>query len=229
MKNIFRILFLTLCGAHFAHADFARGSQTIAILGGAGGSSEQYDFRGPEDRPITGSGAAWGAQYLYYLSPSIAIGADLNVSYNGSRRDDDQIADIDTTARSKAVTEMIIARLAYPRGRVRPYLFAGLGAHQSSFFLSGKPFPGTTWSNGGTDSRMLIDEHDTSLALAGGIGLDVFLTESLFLGTELRSTTLGGTKPDISPAGQALGLTLKHRHGASEGNIFFKLGWKFGA
>jgi opacity protein-like surface antigen len=231
MKKTFWIVTAVSFAAATAHADFVKGSQTMAIFGGLGGSSDNYDFRGPDNEPITGGGAAWGAQYLYYLtsSPAIAIGGDLNVSYNGNLRTDDLIANADATTRLKSTTELIMARLAYPRGRARPYIFTGLGAHESSLFVSAQPVPGTTWLDGSSGSRMIIDEHETSLAIAYGIGIDFFLTESLFFGTELRGTGLAGTKPDITPSGQALGFSLKDRTGASEGNIFFRLGWKFGA
>ena len=231
MKKTLWIVFVTGLAASAAQADFVKGSQTATIFGGFGGSSERYDFRGPDEKPITGAGGAWGAQYLYYLdaAPAIALGADLNASYNGNLRTDRLIANADATARLKSTIEMIIARLAFPRGAVRPYLFVAVGAHQSSLLVSARPLAGTTWSNGGTDSRVLIDEHEISLAIGYGIGLDLFFTESLFFGTELRGTRLAGTRPDITPSGQALGFALRDRRGASQGNVFLRLGWKFGA
>jgi opacity protein-like surface antigen len=230
MKKAFFVFVALISTIATAHADFVKGSQTLALFGGAGGSSDRYDFRGPDDRPVSGGGGAWGAQYLYYVTafPAIAFGADLNRSYNGNFHSDHLIGNTNTTARLKSTIGMLIARLSFPRGRWRPYLFGGVGVHHSSLFLSGQPAPGDSWPDGGADSRVLIDRHQTSVAVGYGVGLDAFVSETIFVGVELRGTVLGGLKPEETAAARSAGLSLRHDTIPSQGNIFFRLGYKFG-
>ncbi len=231
MRKIVSMMMLISLAVATARAELSKGSQAVALFGGVGGSSDRYDFNGPEDKPVTGGGGAWGAQYVYYLkaSPAIALGADLSKSSNGSLRTDELIANSDATARLKSTICMILARLSFPRGTWRPYIFAGVGIHDSSLLLSAKPHPGTTWVNGGTDSLVLIDDHKTSAALGYGVGLDLFFSERVFLGIEARETLLAGLRADTTANADALGLSLRHRHSVHQGNILFRLGWKFGA
>jgi len=212
-----------------AHADFVRGSQSIVAFGGMSGSSSQYDYNPGHERVVTGGGASFGAQYLYYVSgtPAIAIGADLASSLNGNHRSDDTLAGIETNARIKSLVGLIIARLAYPRGPYRPYIFAGVGAHNSSQELSGQPVPGYQWTGGGTENRTLIDEHQTSAAIGYGVGMDLFPEDRFFMGVEFRGTWLGGMDTGDNAALRAAGYTADHKEGIVQGNFLFRAGLKF--
>ena len=117
-----------------ARADYVRGSQSMVIFGGQGGSASQYDYHPGNQKTITGGGGAFGAQYLYYVAgtPALAVGADITSSLNGNGHSDHLLDGIDTTSRIKSLVGLVMARLAYPRGPYRPYIFAGVGAHDSS-------------------------------------------------------------------------------------------------
>jgi hypothetical protein len=214
-----------------AHADFTPGSQTAAIFGGFGGSNTQYSYQPGTDRPVSGGGAAFGAQYLYYVrnSPAIAVGFDLASSMNGTRTDDDLLAGgYDTDARVKSTIGLFIAKLAYPRGLFRPYLFGGLGFHSSSQLLTATPHAGVTWPNAPANgTRVLVDEHTGGLSLGLGIGFDLFLTETLFAGMELRGSWLQGLDTDDNAAVRNAGYTARDTNGVTQGNIFFRTGVKF--
>jgi len=210
-------------------ADFARGSQSIAVFGGLGGSSSQYDYQPGDQRPVTGGGGAFGGQYFYYITstPALAIGADLASSLNGNRHSGDLLSGYDSTVRLKSLVGLIVARLAYPRGIGRPYIFAGIGAHDSTQQLSASPHTGNTWPGGGTESRMLIDEHKTSAAVGYGIGLDVFPADSLFFGIELRAAWLGGLNNDDNVALRSAGFHIDDKQGLTQGNLYLRAGVKF--
>ncbi len=229
MKRLWLTAVALTLGQTIGHADFVRGSQTLAIFGGEGGSSTRYDYDPGTDRPVTGGGGAFGAQYLYYLkgSPAIAFGADLTSSANGNRRSDDLLAGEETTARLKSLVGLFIARLAFPRGPIRPYIFTGIGGHDSTQQLSAQPQAGNTWPGGGTESRVLVDEHKTSAAIGYGIGMDIFPTESFFLGLELRAVWLGGMDTDDTAALREAGFTEHSKDGITQGNIFVRAGVKF--
>jgi opacity protein-like surface antigen len=220
---------LVLGSLGVAQAEFTRGAQTVALFGGVGGSSSRYDFEPGKRERVTGGGGAYGAQYLYYLagSPAIAIGPDFAMSSNGDRDSDELLTGYDTTARLKSTVGLIVARIAFPRGSVRPYLFGGLGAHHSTQRLSARPRGTQTWPGGGTESRMLVDESATSVAVGYGIGLDIFPTESFFIGAELRGTWLAGLDTDDTAASRAAGVTVDEEEGISQGNLFLRVGLKF--
>jgi len=211
-----------------AHAEFTKGSQTIAVIGGFSGSGSTYDYEPGHSQPVTGGGGAFGAQYMYYLkdSPAIAIGADILSSPNGDRSDDDLLAGYDTTQRLKSVAGLVVARLSFPRGFFRPFIFGGMGAHSSSQKLMARPRSGS-WPGGGNEVRALIDEDATSFALGAGVGFDLFFTESLFLGSEIRGTWLAGLNTEDNAALRSAGFTSDSDDGITQGNILLRLGLKF--
>jgi len=215
--------------ASLSFADFTRGSQTIAVFGGLGGSSSDYDYEPGNRRPVTGGGGAFGGQYLYYLtgSPALALGADISSSLNGNRRSGDLLSGDESTARMKSLVGLIIEKLAFPRGTWRPYLFAGVGVHNSKQQLSATPQPGNTWPGGGTESRMLVDKNETSAALGYGIGMDIFPNDSFFFGLELRGIWLAGLNTDDNAALRAAGFSAHTSQDITQGNFFLRAGVKF--
>jgi opacity protein-like surface antigen len=212
-----------------SHADLVRGSQTVFVNGGFGYSSSQYDFNPGEHRDVTGSGPAFGSQYMYYLSsiPALAIGADLTYAYNGKRRSDDLLAGYETTSRLKSLVGLVVAKLAFPRGELRPYVFAGLGAHHSSQQVSAQPQGLSQWAGGGNESRILIDKQKTSAAIAYGIGLDLFPADSFFIGTELRGVWLAGLDTNDNAALRAAGFVADEKQPITQAYVLMHLGWKF--
>jgi opacity protein-like surface antigen len=225
----FKLLILLVLLAGTARADFTAGSQTISVFGGFGGSNTNFDYQPGNRESVTGSGSAFGAQYFYYLrgTPSIALGIDVASSLNGNGRSDDLLTGLNSTERLKSVVEMIMARLSYPHGKIRPYIFSGVGVHDSVLQLSAQPQAGVTWPGGGAESRMLVDERKTSAALGYGIGLDIFPTESLFFGLELRGVWLAGLNTDSTSALTAAGYFRDDKQDVEQGNIFFRAGVKF--
>ena len=213
------------------YADFAGGDKTLTFFGGAGGASTPYDYQPGNQEKVTGGGGAFGGQFLYYIkgTPAVAVGLDVNNSLNGNGQESDLLSGINTTERVKTLVGLVIARLSYPRGIYRPYIFGGVGVHDSLQQLSGTPQPGVTWPGGGTENRVLVDQRKTSAALGGGIGVDVFMTETAFFGLELRGTWLAGMDTDDTAALRAAGFRVDEKRGIAEGNLFFRAGVKFGS
>jgi len=142
-------------------------------------------------------------------------------------RQDDLLTGVDTTARLKSFVGLVIARLAYPRGMYRPYIFAGLGGHHSSQQLSGKPLAGLTWLGGGNESRMLVDARRTSAALGYGHRIGYFPHREHLLrgGTARCLADRAGT--DDTVALRAAGFTAHSQDDTTQGNILFRIGTKF--
>ena len=127
----------------------------------------------------------------------------------------------------KCFVGLAVVRLAYPKGQLRPYIFGGLGGHHSSQQLSAHPVAGVTWANGGTEERMLVDRRKTAPALGFGIGLDLFPTDSFFIGTELRAIWLAGLNTDDSAALRAEGFRSDRSEGTTQSYFLMRLGWAF--
>jgi hypothetical protein len=227
------IIGLCVSGAvGISHAsEFTPGSRTAAIFGGIGGVGTQYSYQPGTDEPASGGGGAYGAQFLYYVkgTPAIGLGFDLTSSMNGTRTDDDLLSGgYNTDQRVKSLVGLAIARLSYPRGFFRPYIFGGLGFHNSSQLLTATPQAGVTWPNSpASGTRVLIDEHKTGFSLGFGIGSDLFITDNFFFGPELRIAWLGGLDTDDNAAIQHAGFTVRDKNGLAQTNLLFRAGWKF--
>jgi opacity protein-like surface antigen len=222
-------LLWVLSAGSIARAELQPGNHTLALFGGVGTSNSEYDYFPGDEQPVSGGGAAFGGQYLYTISahPAWSLGVDLNSSLNGDRKNDDLLTGYDSTARLKSFVAMLVARLSFPRGTYRPYLFGGIGAHRSSQRLSARPETGNTWPGGGSEDRMLIDERETSFALGYGIGLDVFITENVFFGPEMRGTWLAGLNTDDTAALRAANIHVDDETDIGQVNFFFRAGLKF--
>jgi len=229
MKSWIMTSLVVVGSLSICRADFAKGSQSIALYGGFGSSSSEYDYHPGDKDSVSGAGGAFGGQYLYYVkgSPAIAIGADFLAAPNGTRHSDDPLCGFNTDARVKSQVGLITARLAYPKGQLRPYIFSGIGAYTGSQQLSAQPVAGTTWADGGTDRRIMLDDHRTGAAVGFGIGLDLFPTESFFIGTELRGTWLAGLRAKETQALRDAGFHADNEDGTVQSYVLMHLGWKF--
>lgn len=228
-RLLIAFVFTPFIAAH-SYADLKPGDTTVAIFGGAAGSNTSYDFRGNDEKSVTGGGGGFGFQALHYTPNSLAtaIGLDVAHSPNGTGRRDDMIHGFESDARLKSTTVLFMGKLIFPKGKLRPYLFSGIGVHSSSLFLSAHPLSGRTWSDGGTDTRVLVDERKTSLALGYGIGIDIFPVENIFFGLELRGVWLGGLRRRLTREAQVNGLGLRDDGSVEQGNLFARVGIKFG-
>lgn len=229
MKRLVLASFGVLAFSGISHADFVKGSQSVALYGGFGSSSSEYDYHPGDKDSVSGAGAAFGGQYLYYVkgSPAIAIGADFLAAPNGTRHSDDPLHGFNTDARLKSQVGLITARLAYPKDQIRPYIFTGIGAYTGSQQLSAQPVAGNQWADGGTDRRIMLDDHRTGAAVGFGIGLDLFPTESFFIGTELRGTWLAGLRAKETQALRDAGFHADNEDGTVQSYVLMHLGWKF--
>lgn len=231
MRYLFLASLLTISLSSFGWTEIKRGNSLLTLQGGIGASGAQYDLHGPEEHPITATGGAWGAQYLYFIrdSPAIALGVDGIRSANATYRADDLIDGFDSAHRLKSTVFLAVAKLAFPRGTFRPYVFGGVGMYDGSLQLAARPRSGRTWSDGGSDTRILVDQDQAGPAIGYGIGMDLFATEQFFLGFELRNTWLGGLDRERTGAAVASGIGIFEKGSVSQGNILVRLGWRLGS
>jgi opacity protein-like surface antigen len=236
MKKILCAGFLMLMGAGIAFGELKAGSQTLSIQAGGGSSSNEYNWQGTgaatnvSNQKATDPGGAVGGQYIYYLSskPTFGIGADINYTFLQGRETGEVLQDFSTGTRFRPLTVLSIAKLTFGPGRLHPYLFGGLGFHQTSFLLQLTPKPGQVWSDTGTsETRRTVDGTGTGFAAAVGFGLDMFVSPNVFVGAEVRGTHLGTANYGHTAAGTALGMgDLKGSINLT--NYLVRIGTKFG-
>ncbi len=230
MKNTLSTVIVLLAVAASAFADTGRGSQTLALFGGLGFSSSKFDMAETGgDELVADGGGTWGGQYVYFFKDKPVMG--IGIDAFGTNLDDRKTLSLVRGAEASSYLHtrvfLAILKVAFPTGRLRPYIFGGLGAHRTHTFLSATPYGSFTWSDTGTtERRVLIDENKTSLAVGYGIGLDAFITEHFFLGAEYRGTFLGHKEYDAHPGATAAGLRFED-DGLNVQALLLRAGIKF--
>ena len=225
------IVILLVMSAVSAQAATGKGSLMVAAFGGAGFSSSKLDLgnTGGDDFIAKGGGAS-GAQVVYFFKDQPAIGFGIDGSYTHLRDRDttDLVFGANAKSHLNSTVILAIAKLAYPTGHVRPYVFGGLGTHRSTVFTTAQPFAPYAWSDTSTsENRVLIDETRTSLAIGYGVGLDVFLTDEFFVGAEYRGIFLAHRDFDQTAGATSAGLRFEDNSLDVEA-LLLRIGVKFG-
>ena len=232
MKKTLIVFTLLILGVAGARADLQKGSQSASVFFGGAGSNSELDLggSGKGNDMIGHGGGALGASYLYYVrnEPLVGVGLDFNASKLDTDHSRDLFPGNDSNTYAHSAIVMAIARLAYPRGKLRPYIQGGLGFDSTYIHMDSQPQSGRTWSDTGTtENRTLFDDRSTTLALGWAVGMEAYLTEHFFLGLEYRNTYFGAQQSPTA-AGRAQGL-----HDINDGwqisDILFRLGWTWGA
>ena len=218
----------------YARADYQKGSQTFEWSGGLSGTISKYDLQpGGSQEQSADPGYGWGGQYVYYFAlrgkPLLGVGIDGMYSHPSDRQSPDFGGNLnaDLTAHYSVIEPIV--KLVYPRGRLRPYIFSGLGWENTSILISGRPAPGFAWQDTLTsEDRTLYDTSHNSFVITGAVGLDVFINETFFVGTEFRSTSpLYKVTYHPTSAGNAAGFGDINSN-LEVWNLLFHMGIKFG-
>jgi opacity protein-like surface antigen len=212
-------------------AETGKGSLQIAAFGGLGFSSSKYDLgiTGGEE-PVAKGGGTAGGQLVYFFKdqPVLGIGIDGSYTHLSDRDTIDLVRGANATSHLSSTVILAIAKLAYPTGHVRPYVFGGMGTHRTTAFVSAQPFAPFTWNDTPTtENRVLLDETKTSLAVGYGVGLDVFFTDEVFVGMEYRGIFLAHRDFDETAGASSDGLSFE-RGSLNVQALLFRAGVKFG-
>jgi len=217
--------------AAVAHADYRKGEMMFQIYGGGAGLSGRYHQPGvsKDEQDYADGGSVIGGQFLYYVAdnPCLALGFDISHASFDSHDSNQLLLNRFTQSSADNTTGLAVARLVYPKGRVRPYIQGGLGVHHTSLTLNGTPTNPSGWNDTHTlETRDLLDEGHIGPAVEGAIGLHVYVTERFFIGAEYKVIDL--IAKDFSPtaAGSQEGL-LTTQGTTSESAIGFMLGFGF--
>lgn len=169
-----------------------------------------------------------GLQYLYFTSPRIGLGLELNY-YDRSSTDSQGLLS-NSFAHVSGDSLLLLGDLKLSltdRGSMRPYLLLAGGAHRTTTTIDARPNPGFVWSDTLSDEpRRVVDGETWGPALSVRLGLDFGFAEPSVFALEAGWTGLADAGYQATGQGQALGLS-----GASGTLNFFTLagrwGWSF--
>jgi opacity protein-like surface antigen len=218
-------------GAACAHAQGMKGATSFQLYGGGASISGRYDRPGVDrdERDYADGGGLIGGEFLYYVqdAPTVAFGVDISHAGFGNHDSALLLPHLFTASSAQSTSGLVVARLGFPLGRVRPYLQGGVGLHQTSLTLKGVPFDGFAWTDTNTsEERRMYDNGHVGPALGGAVGLHVYLTEQFFIGAEYRFIGLLGK--DFEPTAEGRREGLAPTHGSVvESGIGFMLGFGF--
>jgi len=232
MKKLILVLSAMTLLSSGAWADLQKGSQTLSVFLGGSGSNSTLDLSGSQqgNEPIGDGGGAVGASYLYYVKsePLIGVGLDFNASRLSEDHSRNLIFGNDSNTYANSDILMLIGRLAFPSGKLRPYIQGGVGFDTTLIHMTSQPQVGHTWADTGTiETRTLFDDRSTTVAAGWAIGMDWYLTERFLLGLEYRNSYFRA-KQSPTAAGTALGL-YDVNEGWDISNLFLRIGWTWGA
>jgi hypothetical protein len=187
---------------------------SVNFSGTGGGSASNGDV-----------GPLIGLQYLYYSSPRIGWGLEVDY-YNRSPTDSPDLVP-SSFAHVAGDSLLLMGNLKYAltdQGSVRPYILLGAGAHRTTTTIDAHPDPGFAWRDTGTnESRRLADGSSWGPAISIRLGLDFGFADPSVFGLEAGWTGLANASYQPTGQGQALGLS-----GASGMLNYFTLAGRWG-
>lgn len=186
------------------------------------------DQGGGKDK-IGKTGATFGLQYLYDVSPQLGLGADINGTAFGENASDVLIPGGHTTTKPTSSVYLAAVKFKFiPAGQVQPYVLGGFGFHRTSLDAKTAPQAGFVWADTGTrETRQMVDDSQTNYALAIGGGLDFPINDTVFMGVEGRYQHLGEVTFSTTPSAvQTFGVTSV-KGPMNMFNFLAKAGFKF--
>jgi opacity protein-like surface antigen len=217
--------------AAVAHADYHKGDYMFQIYSGGaalGGRYHQPGVNKDEQNYADGAGVI-GGQFLYYIldNPCLAVGVDVSHAGFDSHKSGQLLTNRNTQSSADSTVGVFVARLVYPKGRIRPYIQGGLGVHHTSLTLEGTPINSPGWQDTGTmETRPLVDDGHVGPAIEGAIGVHVYVTERFFVGAEYKVLDLVGKDFTPTAAGRLEGLATP-AGSTTESAIGLMLGFGF--
>lgn len=172
-------------------------------------------------------GAQLGAQYVYFLTPRVGAGLEVDYFNRSGTLSTRLYPAADASVSGDTWLLLAILRCALmDRGSARPFVLLGVGGAWNKTMIDVRPsvWPDTTTH----ETRRLIDDSAWTPAASVRLGLDID-ADALSPGLvtlEAGWTGLAGARYAATPRGEALGL----RNVSGPLNIIFftaRYGWRF--
>lgn len=153
-------------------------------------------------------GAQLGAQYVYFLSPRVGVGLDVDY-FNRSGTLSTRLypaADASVSGDTWVMLAILRCMLA-DRGRARPFILLGAGGGWNKTTVDVHP---SVWADTAThETRRLVDDSAWTPAASVRLGLDLDADDHAagIVTLEAGWTGLAGARYASTPRGSALGLS----------------------
>lgn len=152
-------------------------------------------------------GAQFGFQYLYFLTPRLGAGVDVDYFGRGGTRSEGLFPAAAASVGGDTWLMLGILRCSFTdTGKARPFVLVGAGGARNTETIDVRP---SVWADTGThETRRLIDDSAWIPAASVRIGLDIDV-DALEPGTvtfEAGWTGLASARYGATPRGRALGL-----------------------
>lgn len=168
-----------------AAVPLTRDTNEVGIVDSPSGATRYY----PADAKVGSPGFDFGAQYLYNLRPSFALGLDFD--YNATQARAYDVISYRYDSRPRDLKLLAVGKYSWlPEYRLRPFALAGAGFGRFWFKQTQGTAPGQVRPDGSTTTETLMNNSSTGFAWAFGAGADADLTERLVLTLDLRWSQL---------------------------------------
>lgn len=152
-------------------------------------------------------GAQLGAQYVYFLSPRVGVGLDVNYFSRSGTLSTRLYPAADASVSGDTWLMLAILRCSLAeRGMARPFILLGAGGGWNKTTIDVHP---SVWADTAThETRRLVDDSAWTPATSVRLGLDIdadVLAPGLVT-LEAGWTGLAGARYAATPRGEALGL-----------------------
>jgi len=196
MKKLAALLILvsTACFATENQIDFTLGRGSPQSAARAGNLFQEDGSQGLN----------WSADFLHKIARQVSIGIGGGHFSSGDNTETTFVPNTSSTVSSKMTSILALGRLDLTSSaKFVPYVIAGIGWARNSLTVSA--LPDSTWSDTGTsESRTLVDDSGSALGYAAGAGVDVALSDRIFLGVEARYQGSTRRSFDVTPQGESV-------------------------
>ncbi len=182
---------------------------------------------GAGDQRVGDNGAVVGLRYLFASTPRIDVGGSIEFLSTGK-----EAYTIGTAVGEHYMnsTLLMVNAKIHPEttNNFVPYFLGGIGLHSTEFNFDLSPAPGFVWSSGNpTETRPVISDTQTGMAVSLGLGVDYNVTPNFFLAFEGRLDILSKEEYEATAYGQSIGI-LQAETGATNGILQVRAGFRFG-
>ncbi len=149
------------------------------------------------------SGNVWSADILHLASRQTYLGLGGGQYRSGDNTSGSFIRNTQSTLAAKTSSVLILGRIDFPHSsKLVTYVIGGIGWVRNS--LSITAYPTGLWNDSASaEQRTFLSTAKSTLGFAGGLGLDLDLTQTLVFGIEGRYQTSLKQYFDLTPEGQA--------------------------
>lgn len=185
-------------GMHQVGLDIG-GAAPVSKISGANGVSETNGA----------AGARFGAQYLYHLRPSFAVGLEVSNGIRSTKESSALVTNGITRIKGSSILGLAVGRWTFfDESKLRAFLLGGIGVHRSTMKIETAPQAGFAWSDTGTrESRPIIDGSATGFGGALRLGAEYDVSDPFFAGMDLGWEYMGSSKYKATSSARLIGAS----------------------